>query len=117
MFVSNIKDVKKVKMDMPGAEKVLKQLIIGKDEGWDSHAMRLFTVAPGGHTPRHTHPEVYHVNFIVSGKGILHIDGKDYEIEQGSIAYVPGEKEHQYTNTSDEELVLICIVPAKGEYK
>ena len=114
MFVSHVDNVKKVPMDMPGAEKVVKQVLIGANEGWDNHVMRLFTVEKNGHTPRHTHPYP-HINFVVSGSGILHVNGKDYEIRQGSIAYVPSNVIHQYTNSSDDDLVIICIVPKEGE--
>jgi quercetin dioxygenase-like cupin family protein len=114
MFVSHIKNIKKLPMNMEGAEKVLKQVLIGKNEGWDSHVMRLFTVEKNGHTPKHSHPYP-HINFIISGKGILHMDGKNHDIEKGSIAYVPDNIIHQYTNTGEEPLILICIVPSIGE--
>jgi quercetin dioxygenase-like cupin family protein len=84
MFVSHIKNIKKLPMNMEGAEKVLKQVLIGKNEGWDSHVMRLFTVEKNGHTPKHSHPYP-HINFIISGKGILHMDGKNHDIEKGSL--------------------------------
>ena len=114
MFVSNIKDVTKVPMNMEGAEKVMKQVLIGKDEGWENHVMRLFTIDKDGHTPRHTHPYP-HINFIVSGKGVLHMDGKDYDMKQGSIAYVPSDIIHQYINKGKDAFIVICIVPSEGE--
>src|SRR5512137_1789977 len=47
-------------------------------------------VAPGGHTPRHTHPWP-HINFIASGSGSLHVAGEDHPLAAGSYAYVPAD--------------------------
>ncbi len=114
MFVSNIENVAKIPMNMEGAEKVMKQVLIGKNEGWENHVMRLFTINKNGHTPRHSHPYP-HINFIVSGKGVLHMDGTDYDMKQGSIAYVPSNIIHQYINKGNDDFVVICIVPSEGE--
>jgi quercetin dioxygenase-like cupin family protein len=94
---------------------VTKQLLVGRDEGWDGWAMRLFTVAPGGHTPRHTH-DWPHINVVLSGRGILHVDGDDHTIQAGTSGFVPAGSSHQFTNSGDQPLEFVCIVPEAGEY-
>ena len=40
-------------VEMDGAADVSMRLMVGRDDGAPSFAMRHFTVEPGGHTPRH----------------------------------------------------------------
>lgn len=115
MFVSHLKDLEKIPMKMEGAKSVMKQLAVGNAEGWTDHAMRVFTMDAGGHTPKHQHPWP-HINYIISGKGELEIDGKVNPVEAGSVAFVPDNIEHQFRNASDEPFSFICIVPNTGEY-
>jgi len=55
--------------------------------------MRLFELKPGNDScsMRHSH-EWPLIVYIVGGKGMLHLDGTDYEIEAGSFTYIPGGK-------------------------
>ena len=76
--------------------------------------MRLFDVAPGGHTPRHAH-DWPHINFVAAGRGELHLDGEDHKLEAGSYAYVPAGLTHQFRNNGDEVFSFICIVPEHGD--
>ena len=90
-------------------------VLVGRDEGWDGWAMRLFEVAPGGHTPRHTH-DWPHINVVVAGEGVLHVDGVEHPIEPGTSGFVPAGSTHQFRNTGDAPLEFVCIVPEVGEY-
>ncbi len=96
-----------------GVKDVMRRVLISPDEGWEGWVLRLFEIGPGGHTPRHAH-DWPHINFVAEGSGELHMDGEDLEIEKGSAAFVPGGVVHQYTNTGDEPLALLCIVPERG---
>ena len=114
MFVGCIDSIEAKPMEGEGVKNTLKRILIGPKEGWDSHVMRLFTIGKGGNTPRHKHPWP-HINYVVEGKGILYMDGKEYEVKKDCVAYVPSNVEHQYINTGDEDFVIICIVPREGE--
>ena len=104
-------DVKEVVMDMEGAEGVVKRVLIGPEDGSDDIIMRLFTIEPGGHTPRHTHPFPHIVKWI-SGRGII-IDGEGRENEMtvGMSAFVEGGEEHQFENPFDDDCSFLCIIP------
>jgi quercetin dioxygenase-like cupin family protein len=93
---------------------VTKQLLVSAAEGWDGWALRLFEVAPGGHTPRHTH-DWPHINVVLTGGGTLHVDGVDHQLEPGTSAFVPRGSTHQFTNSGVEPLAFVCIVPEEGE--
>ena len=115
MFVSSIAEIDKVPMPVAGASQVMKQLLVGREEGWTDHAMRLFSVGKDGHTPRHSHPWP-HINYVVGGRGELRIGDQLHEVTAGSVAFVPDNVEHQFRNLGDEDFVFICIVPHRGEY-
>ena len=34
-------------------------------------------------------------------------------LEEGSIAYIPSDVEHQFSSTDDQNFVFICIVPGR----
>jgi quercetin dioxygenase-like cupin family protein len=114
MIVSRVKDVVGSRPSSPELNNVLRKMLISPREGWDGYVMRLFELGEGGYTPKHTH-DWPHINFITGGKGILHLDGMDYELEGGSFAYVPSGKIHQFKSTSTDPLTFICIVPEEGD--
>jgi quercetin dioxygenase-like cupin family protein len=53
--------------------------------------------------------------YVVEGEGNLFMEGKDYPLRGGSVAYVPSDCDHQVSNTGDHPFVFICIVPKEGE--
>ncbi len=114
MIVAHERDVQKIKMEGDSLENVHKKVLISPKEGWEGHVMRVFELGVNGYTPKHSHPWS-HINYILKGEGILHLDGIDHEIEEGSYAYVPGNKTHQFTNRGNTTFSFICIVPEEGE--
>ncbi|ADL51115.1 cupin domain-containing protein [Clostridium cellulovorans] len=113
-MVGNIKDINEVEVKAEGAEGAKKLTLIGPKEGWEGYVMREFHLEVHGHTPKHTHPWP-HINYILKGHGILHLDGQNYKINEGSYAYVPSGALHQFQNIGEGTLSFICIVPEEGD--
>jgi quercetin dioxygenase-like cupin family protein len=84
--------------------------VIGPEQGWQSHTMRLFRVEPGGHTPRHEH-DWEHINHVVSGRCRLRIGNDIHEFGPKDFAFVLPNTDHQFENPFDEAFEFICIVP------
>lgn len=114
MPVNHIKKIPVTEINAPGCKDASKQTLIGPVEGWKDHVMRLFTLKKDGHSPRHIHPWP-HINYITQGKGALFLDDLEYDLEPGSVAYVPAGKEHQFMNRGDSDFSFICIVPVEGD--
>ncbi|MDP4160318.1 MAG: cupin domain-containing protein [Bacillota bacterium] len=114
MIVAHEKDIKGLELNGDSMKNVLKKVLISPQEGWEGYVMRVFDLDTDGYTPKHSHPWP-HINYILKGKGTLHLDGIDHEIEAGSYAYVPGNKIHQFLNRGTEPLSFICIVPEEGD--
>ena len=54
----------------------------------------------------HSPPEVY---YILSGEGIVHIDGKDHPVGPGATVFIPGDAWHAARNTGNEPLRLLYV--------
>lgn len=80
-------------------------------DGAPNYALRIIEVAPGGHTPRHTHP-YEHENFVVEGQGRVLIDDTWHDIGPGSVVFVPAGVLHTYENTGAEPFKFLCGIPA-----
>ena len=93
----------------------IKSNVIGSNQGWENHTLRLFRLAAGGQTPHHQH-DWEHVNYVTKGKGTLMIGNQVTEISQGDFAFVPPNTMHQFRNPHDSDFEFICIVPNKGAY-
>lgn len=113
MIVGHLQQLEVMKVNHPEASEAAVQVPISQKEGWEGHVMRVFHVAPGGHTPRHQHPWP-HINFVLQGQATLHLNGEDHPISAGSYAFVPAGALHQFRNTGAESLSFICIVPEEG---
>jgi len=114
VFFSKVKDIEGIKVNIPGAVNAIKKTLIGPGQGWEGWVMRLFILKERGNTPRHAHPWP-HVNYVVGGNGVLILDGKEIPVEEGAVAYVPPNVDHQFLSGSDEDFLFICIVPEEGD--
>ena len=114
MFGGNVKDMEKIQMKMPGANGAFKQVAVGPEQGWEGWVLRVMTLEAGGNTPTHKHPWP-HINYVLSGKGSVMIDGQEFPVAADTCAYIPGDSEHGFKNLGDEELRFICIVPEEGD--
>jgi quercetin dioxygenase-like cupin family protein len=116
MKITSLDNVKKTIPDMEGAQGILKQVPISKDDGSPLFSFRVFTLEPNGHSPYHQHP-FEHVNYIIEGHGALVTEsGEEREIKKGDFAMVLPHEKHQYKNVSaSEPFVMICAVPKEYE--
>lgn len=112
-MLSNINELEGIKIDNPTVKNAIMKVLISPKEGWEGHVMRVMELDEDGYTPRHSHPWP-HINYMIEGKGTLHIDGVDNEVEAGSFAYVPAGKTHQFLNRGKGKFKFICIVPEEG---
>ena len=116
MKITTLLQTPALPMQMEGAVGVLKQVPLGGADGAPNFAFRVFTVAPGGHTPYHSHASE-HLNFVIQGEGFL-VDesGRQQPVKAGDFALVKPHEKHQYRNpSSTDEFKMICAVPLAYE--
>ncbi len=94
-----------------GAEGVTIRVLMGENVGAPNFVLRHFEVAPGGHTPYHTHPWEHEV-YILSGRGRARRKDGAAEVGPGSFVFVPPDEEHAFENAGDGPFVFLCAIPA-----
>ncbi len=94
--------------EAPGV--TIRWVIDEERDGAPTYALRVIEVAPGGHTPDHTHP-FEHENFIMEGTGRVQIDGEWFEVEPGDVVFVPPNSQHTYVNGGDGPFKFLCGIP------
>jgi len=98
-----------------GAQATTIRWLISKESGAPHFAMRLFEIAPGGYTPQHHHSWEHEV-FILSGRGVVYTSKGGTAISVQPLVpetavLVEPEEEHQFRNTGDEPLRMLCLIP------
>jgi len=100
-------------VNVDGAKGASMRVLISKDDGAPTFAMRMFEVEPGGNTPLHRHPHEHEV-FVLEGTGTLIHEGKEYRLSRETVVFIPGNDEHTVKNTGKSTLRLLCLVPLYG---
>jgi quercetin dioxygenase-like cupin family protein len=113
MKVEKSANVVRKAVNVEGAKGVAIRVLISKDDGAPTFAMRMFEVQPGGHTPLHRHPHEHEV-FVLQGTGIVVHEGQDHAIAPEDVVFVPGGNEHCFKNTGNATLRFLCLVPLSG---
>jgi len=114
MFLNHIDNLKAFELNGEGMQGVQKQILVSPEEGWQGWVMRRFILKKEGHTPYHRHPWP-HINYVLSGEGILKTENEEKTVEAGSVAYIPADSLHQFLNKGEDDFSFICIVPEEGE--
>jgi quercetin dioxygenase-like cupin family protein len=96
--------------DATEAEGVSLRVVIGEKEQAPNFVMRVFDVEPGASSPRHSHDWEHEV-FILSGEGRVFGGGEEVSLSAGYTVFVPPMEEHQFTNTGDDVLQFVCLIP------
>ena len=65
------------------AKGIAARVVIGKSDGANNFCMRVFEIAPGGHTPKHSHAWE-HEMFIHAGEGEVYGNGRWKPMKPGT---------------------------------
>ena len=76
-------------------------------------SMGLYVLAAGEKDEQepHTEDEVY---FVLSGEGMLQIDGKDQAVESGDVLFVAKNADHRFHSITSELSLLVFFAPEEG---
>jgi quercetin dioxygenase-like cupin family protein len=110
MLIRNAQEVQGKPVEMDGASAVTMRMMVGRADGAPHFAMRHFTVAPGGHTPRHSH-DYEHEIYVVEGAGRVEQDGEFRDLKAGDVVYVKANATHQFVNAGPVPFKFLCLVP------
>jgi len=111
MKILNYTSVIPTNFDSDQVKGVAGRVVVSKVDGANNFCMRIFEIAAGGNTPKHTHPWE-HEMFIHAGAGEIWGNGKWNPALPGMVIFMPPNEEHQVCNTGRELLILVCLVPS-----
>jgi quercetin dioxygenase-like cupin family protein len=113
MKVKHYSEIESTQFTGGPAQGVTGRVAIGKKDGAENFCMRVFEIAPGGHTPKHAH-DWEHEIFIHTGEGEVFGEETWLPVRPGSAVFVPPNQEHQVRNTGKAPLTFICLIPSKA---
>ncbi len=112
MKIASLKEILSEKVEMDGAQGCKVRLAVTPRDGAPNFAMRVFEIAPGGHTPLHQHPYEHEV-FVLEGRGTVWRAGVAVPLKPGDVLFIPADERHQFTNAGETPFQFICLIPAK----
>jgi uncharacterized cupin superfamily protein len=87
--------------------------VIGGDELHGRHLKFIHDdiIPPGVTIGIHRHQDDEEYYYILSGQGVMTLDGQRYPVKPGDITAVFSQGEHGLENTSSEEMriIVICV--------
>ena len=95
-----------------GAKDTKIRWLITEEDGARKFIMRHFEIAPGGYTPLHAHQWEHEV-FILEGNGAVAGLSGDEPFKPGDVVFMPGGEKHQFKNTGDKPVRMLCLIPAR----
>ena len=110
MKVNHHEQVPAQPVDMEGSDGCTVRWLVGEEDGAPNFAMRQFEIAPGGHTPRHSHPYEHEV-FVLEGGGVVLEGDVEHPLTTGDVVYVKPDEVHQFRNTGAAPMKFLCMVP------
>ena len=110
MKVTPYEAVSSAPVTMPGSQGCAVRWLVDETDGAPNFAMRQFEVAPGGYTPRHSHPYEHEV-FVLDGQGEILEDETPRPLRPGTVVFVAPDEIHQFRNTGATPLKFLCFVP------
>ena len=110
MKVAHYEKIEASAAEMDGAVACRMRCLIGEVDGAPRFSMRLFEVASGGHTPKHTHPHEHEV-FVLEGVGTVLENDTEHPLRAGVCVFVPPNELHQFRNTGVGPLKFLCLIP------
>jgi quercetin dioxygenase-like cupin family protein len=113
MKLKSYADIPPIHLDNGPARGVAARVVIGKNDGAQNFCMRVFEIAPGGHTPKHSHAWE-HEMFIHAGEAEIFGNGRWHQAAAGQAVFIPGQEEHQIRNPGQAPLVVVCLIPGSA---
>jgi quercetin dioxygenase-like cupin family protein len=113
MIVKKIAEVSQAPVEMEGAKDVKVRVVFGPQDEAPTFALREFELAPGGHTPHHSHPFEHEV-VVTAGEIIVLGAQGEVPMQLGDVVLMPPNEKHQFQNpSSSKPAKMLCLVPVE----
>jgi mannose-6-phosphate isomerase-like protein (cupin superfamily) len=72
----------------------------------------LYCLPANGQDPQQPHAED-ELYYIISGQGMIHVDGQDRPVKTGTTIYVAAHDIHYFHTITEELIILVFFAPAE----
>jgi quercetin dioxygenase-like cupin family protein len=110
MKINHFAEIDEKPVEMEGASGCSVRWLVSESDGAPNFAMRRFEVAPGGYTPRHSHPYEHEV-YVLEGEGVVYENDRPHPLRPGAVVLVKPDEVHQFRNTGATPLKFLCLIP------
>ena len=92
---------------------VVKNVLVGPQDGAPNFIIRFFQVPVGGSTFDHAHPHEHGI-LILHGKAQIELENKTFDLAPYDSVFVSGNDRHQIMNVGETSLGFICVIPLEA---
>lgn len=111
MIIKSQDQVEQKPVQMDGVVGAKVQVMLGPADQAPTMAMRIFELAPKGHTPFHSHSFEHEVMILSGEIAVVTLEG-DISVKPGDVLLVMPNETHQFKNCSDTDPAkFMCLVP------
>lgn len=84
--------------------------LLSEEMGTPNFEMRYFEVSRESKGEEEVHPFEHEV-YVVKGEGTIRSRGKEFRISPGDAMLILPNELHQFSNSKEEPLCFICVIP------
>ena len=88
--------------------------VLGAQDGVPTVISLFHDHGPGESSEHHEH-DWEHQAFILSGSGVVWVDGQEYDIQTGDFVLIPENSSHYFKNTGSVTLSRVTFNPIRSE--
>jgi len=107
MLLKHVKDCEEL---IAGDDSILHELLHPQKEDLQIRYSLAHAKVPPGRATKPHRLKASEVYYIMAGNGLMHIDKESFEVSPDSAVYIPPNSSQYIENTSDSDLIFLCIV-------
>ena len=107
MYVTTIDQAREYEVKRKGVKGVCVMYLLHAGVGAERIQLRVFTVAPGGHTDIHRHRHEHEV-FMLKGEAQFIVGGSVVQASPGCAIFLASDEPHQIINAGAEPVQFLC---------
>jgi mannose-6-phosphate isomerase-like protein (cupin superfamily) len=107
MLVKHLKDCQEF---IAGDDSILRELLHPDKMDVKIHYSLAHAKVPVGKKTKPHKLRTSEIYYIISGKGLMHIDGESLEVSRECVVYIPPNAIQYIENSGNHDLEFLCIV-------